>query len=89
MELGRVVRAAAAGRSGVAVLVGGSSTGKTRACWEALGLLRDQDPPWRLWHPIDPSRPDAALAGAAAHRAADRGVAERGPVLPRRRATAG
>ena len=62
MELGRVVRAAAAGRSGVAVLVGGSSTGKTRACWEALGLLRDQDSPWRLWHPIDPSRPDAALA---------------------------
>ena len=60
--LGQVVRAAAAGRSGVAVLVGGSSTGKTRACWEALGLLRDRDPPWRLWHPIDPSRPDAALA---------------------------
>ena len=60
--LGQVVRAAAVGRSGVAVLVGGSSTGKTRACWEALGLLRDQAPPWRLWHPIDPSRPDAALA---------------------------
>ena len=60
--LGQVVRAAAGGRSGIAVLVGGSSTGKTRACWEALVLLRDQDPPWRLWHPIDPSRPDAALA---------------------------
>ena len=60
--LGQVVRAAAGGRSGIAVLVGGSSTGKTRACWEALALLRDQDPPWRLWHPIDPSRPDAALA---------------------------
>jgi hypothetical protein len=60
--LGQVVRAAAGGRSGIAVLVGGSSTGKTRACWEALSLLRDQDPPWRLWHPIDPSRPDAALA---------------------------
>ena len=60
-ELGRVVRAAAEGRSGIAVLVGGSSTGKTRACWEALGLLRDQPQPWRLWHPIDPSRPDAAL----------------------------
>jgi hypothetical protein len=60
--LGQLVRAAAAGRSGIAVLVGGSSTGKTRACWEALALLRDQDPPWRLWHPIDPSRPDAALA---------------------------
>ena len=59
--LGQVVRAAAGGRSGIAVLVGGSSTGKTRACWEALALLRDQDPPWRLWHPIDPSRPDAAL----------------------------
>ena len=59
--LGQVVAAAAGGRSGIAVLVGGSSTGKTRACWEALALLRDQDPPWRLWHPIDPSRLDAAL----------------------------
>ena len=59
--LGQVVRAAADGRSGIAVLVGGSSTGKTRACWEALAPLRDQDPPWRLWHPIDPTRPDAAL----------------------------
>jgi hypothetical protein len=60
-ELGSVVRAAADGSSGIAVLVGGSSTGKTRACWEALGLLRDRPGPWRLWHPIDPSRPDAAL----------------------------
>jgi uncharacterized protein YidB (DUF937 family) len=59
--LGSVVRAAAEGRSGIAVLVGGSSTGKTRACWEALGLLREQEPGWRLWHPIDPSRPDAVL----------------------------
>jgi hypothetical protein len=59
--LGQVVAAAAGGRSGIAVLVGGSSTGKTRACWEALARLRDQVPPWRLWHPIDPSRPDAAL----------------------------
>ena len=61
MKLGRVVRAAAEGRSGIAVLVGGSSTGKTRACWEALRLLRDRPGQWRLWHPIDPSRPDAAL----------------------------
>ena len=60
--LGRVVHAAAEGRSGIAVLVGESSTGKTRACWEALALLQGQDPRWRLWHPIDPSRPDAALA---------------------------
>ena len=41
-ELTRVVRAAAGGRSAIAVLVGGSSTGKTRACWEALSLLREQ-----------------------------------------------
>ncbi len=60
-ELGSVVRAAAEGRSEITVLVGGSSTGKTRACWEALQLLREQQPEWRLWHPIDPSRPDAAL----------------------------
>ena len=59
--LGSVVRAAAEGSSGIAVLVGGSSTGKTRACWEALQLLRDRPEKWRLWHPIDPSRPDAAL----------------------------
>ena len=56
-----MVRAAAEGRSGIAVLVGGSSTGKTRACWEALQQLRGRPGPWRLWHPIDPSRPDAAL----------------------------
>jgi hypothetical protein len=61
MELGRVARGAAEGSSGIAVLVGGSSTGKTRACWEALQLLRDRPGQWRLWHPIDPSRPDAAL----------------------------
>src|SRR4029077_8937558 len=35
IELGSVVQAAAGGRSGTAALVGGSSTGKTRACWEA------------------------------------------------------
>ena len=59
-HLGSVVHAAAEGRSGIAVLVGGSSTGKTRACWETLALLRDQDPPWRLWHPIDGHRPAPA-----------------------------
>jgi hypothetical protein len=60
-HLGEMVRAAAEGSSGIAVLVGGSSTGKTRACWEALGLLRELLGPWRLWHPIDPSRPEATL----------------------------
>jgi hypothetical protein len=62
-ELSRVVHVAAEGNSRIAVLVGGSSTGKTRACWEALHLLRDQSPDWRLWHPIDPSRPSALLRG--------------------------
>jgi uncharacterized protein YidB (DUF937 family) len=60
-QLAEVVRAAAEGASGIAVLVGASSTGKTRACWEALGLLRKRPERWRLWHPIDPSRPEAAL----------------------------
>jgi hypothetical protein len=60
-KLASVVQAAAEGSSRIAVLVGGSSTGKTRACWEALRLLRDRPGPWRLWHPIDPARPDAAL----------------------------
>ena len=60
-DLGSVVRAAAGGSSRIAVLVGGSSTGKTRACWEALQLLRDRPGQWRLWHPIAPSHPDAAL----------------------------
>lgn len=37
------------GDSGVIALVGGSSTGKTRACWEAV---RGLGTPWRLWHPL-------------------------------------
>jgi hypothetical protein len=61
-ELDEVVRAMAEdGVSALAVLVGWSSTGKTRACWEALTRLREQPQPWRLWHPIDPGRPEAAL----------------------------
>jgi hypothetical protein len=52
-----IVAAAAGGSSRIAVLVGGSSTGKTRACWEAI---QDLPPQWWLWHPIDPSRPAAA-----------------------------
>ncbi|MFF4620170.1 tetratricopeptide repeat protein [Nonomuraea jabiensis] len=43
----------------ICVLVGESSTGKTRACWEAV---RDLPEPWRLWHPLRPDRPEAALA---------------------------
>jgi hypothetical protein len=62
--LAEVVTAAAAGTSGIAVLVGGSSTGKTRACWQALELLRGLEPGWRLWHPIDPQGALADMAGA-------------------------
>jgi hypothetical protein len=61
--LAEVVTAAAARAGGIAVLVGGSSTGKTRACWQALELLRGLEPGWRLWHPIDQQ---AALAGLSA-----------------------
>ena len=61
--LAEVVTAAAAGPGGIAVLVGGSSTGKTRACWQALDLLRGARPGWRLWHPIDPQGALAGLPG--------------------------
>ena len=62
-RLAQVVRTASGGVSRIAVMVGGSSTGKTRACWEALNLLRKQPQEWRLWHPIYPARPEAALLG--------------------------
>ncbi|MHA5048317.1 hypothetical protein [Streptomyces sp. SD15] len=58
IELRRLVADAVQGASRLVLLVGTSSTGKTRACFEALRHLpRD----WRLWHPIDPERPRAAL----------------------------
>ncbi|WP_405826373.1 helix-turn-helix transcriptional regulator [Streptomyces sp. NBC_00838] len=49
--------------SRMAVLVGSSSTGKTRACWEAVQPLAEAG--WRLWHPFDPTRAEAALANLA------------------------
>ncbi|MFC8996248.1 hypothetical protein ACFT7U_11145 [Streptomyces rochei] len=57
--LAEAVRDAAAGRSRIVVLVGSSSTGKTRACWEAVRSLAEKG--WRLWHPFDPTRAEAAL----------------------------
>ncbi|MEW1723902.1 helix-turn-helix domain-containing protein, partial [Streptomyces sp. NPDC093109] len=57
--LAGLVEDAAAGRSGAVVLVGGSSTGKTRACWEAVQPLAEKG--WRLWHPFDPTRAQDAL----------------------------
>ncbi|MFD5123645.1 hypothetical protein ACFWOE_31430, partial [Streptomyces sp. NPDC058385] len=57
-QLKAVVAEAVPGRSGIAVLVGGSSTGKTRALWEAVATLPDG---WRLWHPLSPTAPEAVL----------------------------
>ncbi|GAA2345174.1 tetratricopeptide repeat protein [Streptomyces kunmingensis] len=57
-----VARKAVEGISQMVVLVGSSSTGKTRACWEVLQSLPSD---WLLWHPIDPDRPDAALRDVA------------------------
>jgi hypothetical protein len=51
------------GASCLVTVVGGSSTGKTRACWELARYLDQQQPgQWRVWHPYDPTRPEAALA---------------------------
>ncbi|MER8199224.1 hypothetical protein ABTY00_35475 [Streptomyces microflavus] len=57
--LAEAVREAGQGYSRMAVLVGESSTGKTRACWEAVQPLAAKG--WRLWHPFDPTRAEAAL----------------------------
>ncbi|WP_189844009.1 hypothetical protein [Streptomyces umbrinus] len=46
--------------SALAVLVGESSTGKTRACWEALSLLPSD---WQLVYPLVPSPAEALIAG--------------------------
>ncbi|WP_241777823.1 helix-turn-helix transcriptional regulator, partial [Streptomyces sp. CT34] len=57
--LAKVAAEAAQGKSRMLVLIGTSSTGKTRACWEAVQPLAAQG--WRLWHPYDPTRAEAAL----------------------------
>ncbi|MEV7658195.1 tetratricopeptide repeat protein [Streptomyces anulatus] len=59
--LGEIVREAIGGDSRFVVLVGGSSTGKTRACWEAIQALPAD---WKCWHPIHPTHCDAILADA-------------------------
>ncbi|WP_221343385.1 SEL1-like repeat protein [Streptomyces paradoxus] len=57
--LTEAAREAREGYSRMVVLVGESSTGKTRACWEAVQPLAEQG--WRLWHPFDPTRAEAAV----------------------------
>ncbi|MFE2946228.1 tetratricopeptide repeat protein [Embleya sp. NPDC059267] len=58
--LREAVERAVGGESVMVTLVAGSSTGKTRACWEALQGVPDG---WRLWHPLHPSPAEAAVAG--------------------------
>ncbi|MFF3967997.1 hypothetical protein ACFYZI_41405 [Streptomyces griseorubiginosus] len=50
--------AESANGSRLVMVVGGSSTGKTRACWEAV---RAELPSWRIVHPLAPDRPAALL----------------------------
>ncbi|MCX4561570.1 helix-turn-helix domain-containing protein [Streptomyces phaeochromogenes] len=59
-HLADIVCETKAGQSRMAVLVGTSSTGKTRACWEAIQPLAEDG--WRLWHPFDPTHAEAAFA---------------------------
>ncbi|MFG2488083.1 helix-turn-helix domain-containing protein [Streptomyces virginiae] len=56
--LAAAVAAVAAGERRMVVLVGSSSTGKTRACWEAVQPLASEG--WALWHPFNPTRAEAA-----------------------------
>ncbi|WP_256726546.1 tetratricopeptide repeat protein [Streptomyces acidiscabies] len=52
----QVARAAKSSR--LLMVVGGSSTGKTRSCWEAV---RAELPNWRIVHPLAPDRPAALM----------------------------
>ncbi|GAA0219317.1 hypothetical protein GCM10009527_014360 [Actinomadura nitritigenes] len=56
----RLRREVAAARqcSRMVVMVGDSSTGKSRACWEAV---RAELPDWRIWHPLAPDRAQALI----------------------------
>jgi TPR repeat protein/transcriptional regulator with XRE-family HTH domain len=56
----------AAGHGGLVVLVGGSSTGKTRTAYEAV---RVELPDWRLLHPADPAELATAVAARRLPRA--------------------
>lgn len=56
-ELRREVAQAAEG-SRFVMVIGGSSTGKTRSCWEAV---RAELPDWRIMHPLAPDRPTELL----------------------------
>ena len=66
-QLAAVIDRARAGTSAAVVLIGESSTGKTRACWEALAGLTLNAPGhvgWRLWHPLTVQDLLAGLTGS-------------------------
>ncbi|WP_216908588.1 hypothetical protein [Nocardia noduli] len=58
-QLAEAIHEALAGHSRIVVLIGGSSTGKTRALWQALAPLRLRRG-WRLWRP-SPFRPEELI----------------------------
>lgn len=58
-ELAELVEAGAEAGAVFPVLVGGSSTGKTRACWEAVQPLAARG--WHLWRPLYPTPVEAAV----------------------------
>ncbi|MFF5860471.1 tetratricopeptide repeat protein [Streptomyces sp. NPDC012751] len=60
--LAKAMSSAISGNSKLVVLVGESSSGKTRACWEAVQTLPAD---WRLWQPIAPGPGEALLRGMA------------------------
>lgn len=60
LRLRQLVQSLVSGKSGIVVLVGGSSSGKTRAAWEAVRQLPKS---WRLWHPLAPTQAEAVLDG--------------------------
>lgn len=64
--------AAAQHRSRLVIVVGDSSTGKTRACWEAIRTALPEG--WRLWHPLTPERPDAVVEALRSGRVGARTV---------------
>ncbi|MBO1333730.1 trypsin-like peptidase domain-containing protein [Streptomyces sp. VRA16 Mangrove soil] len=70
-ELRKVVADAENG-SKLLMLVGGSSTGKTRAAWESVRACLSGG--WRLWHPLAPERPVSVLEALSSGRVAPRTV---------------
>ena len=75
-ELGQIVAAAAAGKSGIAVLVGGSSTGKTPCVLGGAASVAGQGAGVAFVAPDRPITPGSSLGRPAERRAADGGVAE-------------